>query len=73
MLMLLACYGDEEAAGYSTVVGTAQVDPDTGRNTFTVHPDGKHRYVVKSLPDEHYKDEINRILELGEARNTAYH
>ncbi|MDR6550821.1 hypothetical protein [Paenibacillus qinlingensis] len=63
MLVLLACLGDEEEAGYRTVVGTAHVDVDSGRNSFDVHADGKHAYVVKVHPDEVYREAIDRILE----------
>jgi len=62
MLVLLACCGDEEAAGYRTVAGTARVDARSGRNSFAVDPQGKHRYVVKAKPDAYYKDAIDRIL-----------
>jgi len=63
MLVLLACYGDEEAAGYHTVAGTARVDAVTGVNAFEADPNGKHRYVIKAKPDEYYRDQINRIIE----------
>lgn len=63
MLVLLACLGDETEAGYRTVTGTASVDKQTGRNSFEVHPRGKHRYVIKTKLDDDYKEAINNILE----------
>lgn len=62
MLVLLACHGDEETAGYKRIVGTAHVDAESGRNSFEMDPQGKHAYVIKTMPDDHYKDEINRIM-----------
>jgi hypothetical protein len=63
MLVLLACLGDEAAAGYHTVMGAAHVDAETGRNSFDIHSLGRHCYVTKSKPDAYYKDTINNILE----------
>jgi len=62
MLVLLALTGDEAAAGYDTVRGTASVDADTGANHFV--PDGaaRHAYVVKKQPDGWYAEQINSLL-----------
>lgn len=62
MLVLLAVTGNEEAAGYETVVGKASVDGATGANHFTVCPDGPHRYVVKAREDAFYAAAINGRL-----------
>ncbi len=62
MLVLLACIGDEEAAGYDAVIGTARVDAQTGRNSFRVNPQGNHSYVIKLKPDTFYKHAIDTIL-----------
>ncbi|HZG55005.1 hypothetical protein [Paenibacillus sp.] len=63
MLVLLACIGDEEGAGYGRVFGTARVDAETGKNRFVAAPDGKHAYVTKARKNEYYRDAIDRILE----------
>ena len=59
MLVLMAMIGDEAAAEYDTVQGTAQVDLQTGANHFTEHPNGLHRYVKMKLPPAYYEDLIN--------------
>ena len=61
MLTLLALIGDEEAAGYRTVRGTARLDRKDGSNYFT-EGEGLHSYVIKTKPDEYYADEINRLI-----------
>jgi hypothetical protein len=63
MLVLLACLGDEAAAGYHTIMGSAHVDAETGRNAFVIHSFGRHCYAMKSKPDAYYRDTINNILE----------
>lgn len=62
MLVLMALMGDEEKAGYTTVRGTASVDPETGANRFVKDPDGKHCYVVKNHENEYYAERINNII-----------
>ncbi len=57
MTALLAVIGDAEKAGYRLVSGTAQVDPQTGKNNFTVGS-GLHSFVVKAKPDSYYRDAI---------------
>ena len=59
MTALLAVIGDEAAAGYDTVVGTASVDPVTGENRFIPDEQGLHRYVVKARPDAYYRDTVH--------------
>ena len=59
MLVLMALTGDEDTAGYKTVIGKAAVDPDTGANRFSTDPHGIHKFVVKAHPDEYYAKEIN--------------
>lgn len=62
MLALLALTGDEEAAGYDTVQGTARVDIETGANHFTPSPDGLHRFVRCKFPPAYYADAIDRLV-----------
>ena len=62
MLVLLACIGDEEKAGYDTVTGKASLEIDTGKNHFEIDPNGNHRYVVKKYDDSYYADMINEII-----------
>jgi hypothetical protein len=62
MTALMAIIGDEEKAGYDTVVGTASLEVDTGKNHFEVNPNGKHKYVVKKFPDSYYADMINEFI-----------
>lgn len=63
MLVLLACIGDEEKAGYRVVKGTVSVDAETGANAFHPHPQGRHGYVIKTMPDRYYQTIIDEILE----------
>lgn len=62
MLVLLAIKGDENAAGYDTVCGTASVNPETGENSFVECSSGNHKYVVKKTEDEYYKKIINKMI-----------
>lgn len=62
MTALLAVIGDENAAGYRVVRGTASVDPETGLNSFVENENGMHAYVVKRYDDAYYADEINRRI-----------
>lgn len=62
MLVMLALIGDEEAAGYDTVAGTASVDAESGANYFAKDPAGKHKFVVKKYENEYYANQINSIL-----------
>lgn len=62
MLVLLALTGDENAAGYDTVCGTASVNPETGENSFVECSSGNHRYVVKKMENEYYKKIINKMI-----------
>ncbi len=59
MLVMLALTGDEQAAGYHTVRGRAQVDGETGQNRFQRDADGPHAYVVRDFPPAYYE----RIIE----------
>jgi len=61
MLVHLAVIGDPARAGYTTVRGTATVDPDTGVNRFTLG-EGSHRYVVKAREDSFYAAAIDEII-----------
>lgn len=62
MLVQLALIGDESAAGYQTVTGTARVDAESGANYFTRHTDGRHRFVIKAFENSHYAKQINASL-----------
>lgn len=62
MTALLAMIGDEEAAGYDTVRGYAQVEEKEGKNTFVPDENGLHRYVVRKHERRYYEDVINEIL-----------
>lgn len=62
MLVLLAIIGDEEQAGYDTVVGKATVDGNTGANYFKPDPTGLHKYVIKKYANEYYEKRINEII-----------
>ncbi len=61
MTALLAIRGNPETCGYGTVKGTAAVDPATGANNFTIG-DGLHEYVIKTEPDEYYREEIQERI-----------
>ena len=62
MLALLALIGDESAAGYDTVCGTASVDEVSGENSFIPNENGMHKYVIKRYADEYYRDKINELI-----------
>ena len=62
MLVLMACIGDEEKAGYDVVTGKGRVDIDTGKNYFEIDPNGNHKYVVKKFDDSYYADFINDVI-----------
>ena len=62
MLVQMAIIGDEFAAGYDVVLGTASVDRHTGRNNFRACADGMHKYVIKNKPGEYYKNQINELI-----------
>jgi inosine-uridine nucleoside N-ribohydrolase len=61
MLVHLATSPDPAAAGYTTVCGSATVDPETGVNHFTTGQ-GMHRYVVKAREDAFYAGEIDNVI-----------
>ena len=62
MLALMALVGDEGAAGYDVVEGTASVDPKDGANFFERRADGLHRFVVKRWENAYYEQEIDRRI-----------
>lgn len=62
MLVLMALIGDEDAAGYNTVSGTASVDPDTGANHFFEDPQGIQRFVIKKYSNDYYEKQINQLI-----------
>ena len=62
MLVLMALCGDEEVAGYKTVVGKASVDADTGANYFTKCSEGRHRFVMKRYENSYYEEKINDLI-----------
>ncbi len=59
MLVLLALTGEEEAAGYRFVQGTASVDPIGGRNYFLCASNRSHRYVIREKDPVYYQKAIN--------------
>ena len=61
MLTLLALVGDAELAGYKEIHGTASLDTE-GRNYFEISDTGMHSYVVKTRPNDFYKNSINELL-----------
>ena len=63
MLVMLALIGDEEAAGYGVVKGKAFVDAVSGENRFEKSDDAMQQYVVKKMPDDYYKNQINKGIE----------
>ena len=62
MLVFMALVGDEEAAGYRTVRGTASVDEHTGANYFNPSATGTHKFVIKKYENDYYEEQINNIL-----------
>ncbi len=62
MLVLLAIIGDEALAGYDAVTGIASVDEINGENRFNSCKEGKHKFVIKKMPDEYYKNKINELI-----------
>lgn len=62
MLVLMAMIGDEAAAGYDVVCGTASVDSETGSNHFLPDENGLHKYVIKNKANEYYIRLINQII-----------
>ena len=67
LTVYMACVGDVQKCGYRLVRGTASVDAQTGENFFDHDPNGKHRYVVKTLADSEYERMLNEILLLHSA------
>ncbi len=61
LTVLLAVIGAPEAAGYKTVCGRASVDPETGENSFC-EGEGLHSYVVKIMPNEYYRGELQKRI-----------
>lgn len=62
MLVLMALCGDEEDAGYKTVLGTASVDAETGANYFVKNSEGRHRFVIKKHENSYYEKKINDLI-----------
>ena len=65
MTAVYAVTGDAGAAGYDKIYGTAEVDPKTGKNSFTANAFGTHAYLVKTRDDSFYRNQINEILNDG--------
>lgn len=63
MLVLMALIGDEERAGYKTVVGTASVDAQDGSNRFEACANGKHAFVIKNRADAEFEAQIRSVLD----------
>ena len=64
MTVLMALIGDEAAAGYRTVRGRASLSRTDGTNYFSKEESGPHAFVVKTMPDDYYKDLINSRIAL---------
>ena len=62
MTVLMALVGDEAAAGYKTVRGTASLNVESGQNFFAPSDSGLHRFVIKDRPNEFYKTQINERI-----------
>lgn len=62
MLVQMAMIGDEDKAGYDVVQGEASVKSENGENTFRVCADGKHKYVIRKMPIDYYKNQINNLI-----------
>ncbi len=62
MLVLMSLIGDEGKAGYKTVVGTASVDSESGKNYFIKSDAGNHKFVIKQRENCFYGEQINRLL-----------
>ncbi len=58
MLVLLALVEDPEEAGYTVQVGYASADAQTGENRFRYDENGSHRYVVKTMSDGWYEEQL---------------
>ncbi len=63
MLVQLALIGDEKKAGYDCVQGYAQVDRETGENSFCACPDGPHRYVKRMYEPGYYEQRIEKMIQ----------
>jgi inosine-uridine nucleoside N-ribohydrolase len=68
MTVLYALSGDAKTAGYKKVYGKASVDPATGKNRFAPLDGGPHAYLVKEKEDAFYKERIDTILRMAEAK-----
>ena len=62
MLVLMAVLGDEEAAGYTCVKGTASVNEEDGSNIFVKDEKGNHQYVVKKYENSYYEEQVDALL-----------
>jgi len=62
MLTLMALVGDEKAAGYRTVRGTASVRAEDGANFFDENPSGLHSYVFKEKENAFYQQWIDQLI-----------
>lgn len=62
MTVVMALIGDETAAGYLTVRGTASLNGETGQNYFEKDENGRHCFVIKAKPDQYYKEQINGLI-----------
>jgi len=62
MTVMLTLIGDEEAAGYRVVQGTASVDSETGENHFVPSSKGLHKYVIMDREPVFYQNQINEKI-----------
>ncbi|MCR5690158.1 MAG: hypothetical protein K6G71_07910 [Clostridiales bacterium] len=61
MTALYVITGDADS-GYKKIRGTANVDPRSGKNSFTEDENGPHSYLSKLKDDRFYETRINEIL-----------
>lgn len=62
MLVTAALIGDESAAGYGVVRGTARVNAEDGTNTFLPDENGLHRYLVKQRENSWYERQLSLLI-----------
>lgn len=61
MLVAVALNENIRDCGYDEVRGKAQVNPETGENTFTKDVNGQHCFLVKRFEDSYYADRIEDL------------
>ncbi len=62
MLAFAALTGNIEKAGFELIKGDITVNPESGENYFKKNGNALHGYLLKTKPDEYYKDTINELI-----------